>query len=208
MSALPLAAVFASAFLHASWNAIYGLSRGAGLLLVWPLSLLFFGEQLDLRAVAGALLLSLGLFALVTRAQSRAGLWMAAACAVTIAFYPVTYKQALLRGVAPFPLFATSLAIAFPIQLALLGERRVERLRSAWRARPLRLLLGAALCAASFLLFLVALQSSGAGRMTGLRNTSVLFAAVFGWLAGEPLTRRSLASALAITMGAVVLSWT
>lgn len=184
----------------------YGLSRGAGLLIVWPLSVAMFGEALVTHEVAGAVLVAAGLFALATRAHSAAGLRAAAACAVTIGVYPVTYKGALAHGVSPFPLFAIALAIALPLQLAVLGPTRAGRLRRALASSPGALALAALLCAASFLLFLAALDVSHAGRITGLRNTSVLFAALFGRLAGERLTRRTALAMTGIAAGAMLLT--
>jgi drug/metabolite transporter (DMT)-like permease len=184
----------------------YGISRGLGLLLIWPFSILFFGETLGLEAGLGAALLSVGLLMLVSRVDSRRGLVFAVACGLSITAYPLAYKRALMAGVDPCPLFAISLAVALPILVLGFGYDRWRRLRSAVRARPGRLSLGAAICAASFLLFLVALKAEGAGRVTALRNTSVLFASIFGWLSGEPRTPRSMASAFAITAGAVLLT--
>ncbi len=184
----------------------YGVSRGAGLLLVWPASVAVLGESATGPEMAGAALVSLGLFALVRGGGSRAGLAAAAACAVAVGLYPVTYKAALARGVSPFPLFALALALALPIQLALLRGERLRRLAEAARAAPLRLGFAALLCAASFLLFLAALQASGAARLTGLRNTSVVFAAAIGWSQGEPRGARDVASAVAIAAGALLLT--
>jgi len=184
----------------------YGLSRGAGLLLIWPFSIALFAEPLTAPTLAGALLLSLGLFLLITRAGSRLGLVMAALCALTIAAYPLAYKQALVHGVAPFSLFAISLAISLPVQLVFVGRGRAVRLLTVMRAAPARLALAALICAASFLLYLFALCTSGPGRMTGLRNTSVLFVALIAWASGERPTRRDLASAATIALGAVLLS--
>jgi drug/metabolite transporter (DMT)-like permease len=184
----------------------YGISRGAGLLLVWPLSAALLAEHTTVAELVGAGLVSVGLFVLVQRAGSRQGLLAAGACAITIGLYPVTYKAALEHGVAPFPLFALALTIALPIQLALLGARRGPRLGAALTATPTRLGVAALLCAASFLLFLVALDTGGAARITGLRNTSVAFAAFFGWVQGEPRARRSIASSLAIAAGALLLT--
>lgn len=184
----------------------YGISRGVGLLALWPASVLWFGEGIDLRSAAGAGLLSLGLLALMTRVPSQRGLAYALGCAASIALYPLAYKRALLAGVAPFALFGLSLALALPLQLAGLGARRWQRLQQAWRDGPVQTSAGAALCAASFLLFLFALRATGAGRITGLRNLSVLFAALWAWRAGEAMTARGWASALALTLGAVLLA--
>lgn len=184
----------------------YGISRGLGLLLLWPASVLWFGEGLDLRSAVGAGLLSLGLLALITQVPSRLGLAYALGCAASIALYPLAYKRALIAGVAPYALFGLSLALALPLQIAGLGAGRRERLSRSWSAHRLRILAGAALCAASFLLFLFALRATGAGRITGLRNLSVLFAALWAWRAGEPMSRRGWASALALAVGAVLLA--
>ncbi len=185
----------------------YGISRGLGLLLIWPFSALWFAEGLEAPVLAGATLLSLGLFALISSVGSRRGLAFAIACAVTITAYPLAYKGALHAGVDPFPLFAVSLALALPLQWLALGLGRGARLVAAWRAQPKRLAFAALICAASFILFLVALALAGAGRVTALRNTSVLVASLLGWLAGEPPTRRSVLSAVCITAGAVLVAY-
>jgi drug/metabolite transporter (DMT)-like permease len=195
------------ALAHLPLGTAYGISRGAGLLLVWPLSVALLGEALAPPELAGAALVALGLLVLAERAGSRAGLLAAWGCAVTIGLYPVTYKGALERGVSPAPLFALALALSLPIQLALLGRGRGARLAAALRDTPVRTVAAAALCAGSFMLFLVALKTGGATRITGLRNTSVVFAALFGWALGEPRAPRTLGSALAIAVGAVLLGW-
>ncbi len=194
------------ALLHLPLGSAYGISRGLGLLLLWPASVVWFGEGLDGRGAAGAGLLSAGLLALITQVPSSLGLAYALGCAASIAAYPLAYKRALLAGVTPFALFGLSLAVALPVQLAGLGSGRRDRLSVSWRVHRLRILAGAALCAASFLLFLFALRGTGAGRITGLRNLSVLFAALWAWRSGEPMTLRGWASAIAVGVGAVLLA--
>lgn len=183
----------------------YGISRGVGLLVLWPASVLWFGEAVDLASASGAVLLSLGLLVLIAGVPSRLGLLYALGCALSISAYPLAYKRALLAGVAPFALFGLSLTLALPLQVAGLGSLRRQRLQHAWRDHRATILGGAVLCAASFLLFLYALRLTGAGRITALRNLSVLFAALWAWRAGEPLTLRSGLSALAIAAGAALL---
>jgi drug/metabolite transporter (DMT)-like permease len=185
----------------------YGVSRGAGLLLVWPLSIAFFHERVDAPSLAGAVLLGAGLLAQIQGAASVRGVAAALVCAIAIALYPLGYKRALQEGVDPYPLFAMSLGVALPVQLALLRTERLARVGSSWRDQPRRLLLGACLCAGSFILFLVALDKHGPGRVTALRNSSILFATLFGWWSGEPRTVRSISSAALVAAGAVLLSW-
>jgi drug/metabolite transporter (DMT)-like permease len=67
--------------------------------------------------------------------------------------------------------------------------------------------LAALLCAASFLVWLFALQRSGAAHVAAIRNVSVLFATLLGWAQGEPRTARSLAAGVCIALGALCISW-
>jgi drug/metabolite transporter (DMT)-like permease len=184
----------------------YGLSRGLGLLLVWPISVFWLGEEVTAFHLIGAATLSLGMFCLVQRTTSRAGIAWALMAASTIALYPVGYKRALTAGVSPYPLFSLSLAVGLFFILPALGRSAFPRLRAAAARSPWRLSFSAMTCAASFLIFLYALETGGAGRLTALRNTSVLFASLFGWLSGEPMTRRSILAALLMTTGAVLVA--
>jgi drug/metabolite transporter (DMT)-like permease len=206
VTTLALIAIFSSAVFHAAWNALLKKMHdpaAASIVIVIAL----FHEVVDMRSGAGALLLGAGLLALVQGASSFRGLAAAAGCALAIALYPLGYKRALQAGVDPYPLFAMSLGLALPVQLALLRTDRVARLGAAWQRAPWRLSLAAALCAASFLLFLVALQENGPGRVTALRNSSVLFATLFGWWGGDRMTARAASSAVLVAAGAVLLSW-
>ena len=115
----------------------YGISRGVGLLVLWPASVLWFGEAVDLASASGAVLLSLGLLVLIAGVPSRLGLAYAVGCALSISAYPLAYKRALLAGVAPFALFGLSLSLALPLQVVGLGSQRKQRLATAWQAhRP------------------------------------------------------------------------
>lgn len=185
----------------------YGVSRGGGQLVTWPVSAAWQGERAGAVTLFGAALLVAGLFARVRRPVVGPGLAWAAACAVAIGLYPLTYKQALATGAPPFTLFAASLGGALPVQALLLGGARGVRLRAAWHGRHAVLALAAAACAASFLLFLLALDRAGAGRASAIRNTSIVFATALGALQGETLDRRGALAVAAITAGAVLVAW-
>lgn len=184
----------------------YGVSRGGGQLVTWPVSMVWQGEVAGPWTLGAAGLLVAGLLARVTRPLAGPGLGWALACALAIGLYPLTYKQALATGAPPFALFALSLGGALPAQLAALGGARTARLAGAARGRAGRLSLAAAACAASFLLFLLALDRAGAGRASAMRNTSIVFATVLGRLQGEVLDGRAALAALAITLGAIGLA--
>jgi drug/metabolite transporter (DMT)-like permease len=182
----------------------YGVSRGGGQLVTWPVSVVWLGEPVSGLALGGAAVLVAGLAARVRPPFDRAGLGWATACALAIGAYPLTYQQALRAGAPHFVLFTVSLVVALPVQLALLGS--VARLRAASSGHGPRLALAAIACAASFLLFLAALGLGGAGRASAVRNVSIAVATALGAASGEVLDRRALAGAALITLGAVAVS--
>src|SRR5690349_14737492 len=139
----------------------YGLSRGLGMLLVWPLSMWLMDERATDTRLVGAALLSLGLLCLVERGRSVSGLLLAVLSAITIAGYPLAYKAALHAGVAPYSLFSLSLVIGLSGTFAILGANGPRRIAHALRGRAAYLGFCSVICCASFLLFLHALQSEG-----------------------------------------------
>lgn len=183
----------------------YGISRGLGVLIVWPVAALGLGEAVSALSLGGAALLSFGLFVQMRAVPRSSGVLFALACAGAIALYPVTYKRAIDLGIAEFSLFALSLAMAAPLQLLTLGRARVTRLRAAVADRN-RLVIASSLCAASFLVFLSALKTQGPAHVSALRNTSVLVAAMYGWARGETFDARNVLSAAAIALGALLVA--
>jgi drug/metabolite transporter (DMT)-like permease len=195
---------------RAPLGVVYTISRGGALLAVWPVSLAWLGEALTPRGAAGAAAVLAGLVLVGTARAGRAsprGVGWAVVCAAFITGYHVCYKLALASGAEPTAVFAVALGFALPLNLLVLGRGGPARLAAALRARPAMLTLCGALCAASFLVFLVALARGGAGAVLTLRNTSVVFAAVLGWAIGERPGRSQLAGTAAVAAGAVFLGW-
>jgi drug/metabolite transporter (DMT)-like permease len=203
-------ATLARALAHAPLGVAYTVSRGGSILLVWPLSVAFLGEEAHAASIAGAGLVFVGLvLAGASEPRARAtharGLAWAIACAVFVAGVYLAYKRALALDAEPNALFALSLALAAPINVALLGARPIPRLVAELRAAPLSACAAGVVCAASFLLFLGALHASGAGRVLTLRNTSVVFALGFAWIGGERPARAPAAGAAFVVTGAMLL---
>ncbi len=200
------------ALAHLPLQQAYGVSRGLGVLLAWPLAMVWQLEQASPLALVGAGLLSLGL---LSTAWQQVGApqghlsgrgWAATlVCALSIALYPLVYKQALSVGAPPYALFATSLALSLPIQAAWLGRTRWRRLQSEIAIRPMVLLACAGLCAASFLALLGALQTGGAAHLSALRNTSVILAAALA-SRQHRLPPAEWWRAAAVTVGAVLVA--
>ncbi len=190
----------------------YGVSRGLGVLLAWPLAMVWQAEAVTASALLGAGLLSVALLSMAwqqavqPRPPSDAVGWLATmVCAASIALYPLVYKQALAFGAQPYALFAASLGLSLPIQIAWLGRDRVGRLTREVRVRPSILLACSGLCAASFLALLLALRTGGAAHLSALRNTSVLMATALA-ARQQHLAAAEWWRAAAVTLGAVLVA--
>ena len=62
------------------------------------------------------------------------------------------------------------------------------------------------LASVGFLVFLYAMKKEGAGVVLTLRNTSILFAQVFGFIMGDRPKRLGIIGALLVFAGAVLLA--
>lgn len=184
---------------------VYTVSRGGSLLLVWPLSVALFAEPASAPAIAGSSVLLVGLVvAGMERAVPRAAIAWAVATAACIAGYHLVYKWALGDGAAPAAVFAVAIGVAVPVQAAA-NRVRAGGAIAAMRAAPWATVAAGALCTVSFVIFLWALRSAGAGAVLTLRNTSVLFAIGFGALVGDRPTPRQIAGAVLVAGGATLV---
>ncbi|MSR63185.1 MAG: permease [Planctomycetes bacterium] len=208
------AGVFESRYFHALGRAlvagplapVYTLSRGGAAVLIWPLSVLFLDEPLGWLGAAGTVLVLAGLAAAGgARGMGPSALRLGLACALCIAGYHFGYKLALAAGGAPAAVFALSIGTATLLNLATGGRGfRRDFGQAVARVESLTLLSGA-VCAAAFLLFLLALARGGAAHVFTLRNTSVVFATALAPLLGERPGARQVVGALLVCAGAIVL---
>jgi len=189
----------------------YPVSRGGALLIVWPVSMIWLGERAGGLSLAGAMLVTIGLLAIglpgarfqgVRRAD---GLGWAMLSALFIASYNLLYKQAMALGSEPATVFATSISVALLLNVAAIGKRRENIVRILSR-RPGPMISAGVVCCASFWIFLYCLQRGGAGALVTLRNSSVLFAQGFAWFLGERPTPAQVLGAVAIAVGAALVS--
>lgn len=201
---------------------VYTVSRGGSLLVVWPVSVLLLGEALTVSRAAGTLLVLAGLAATgfaaparspesknpPPRAASRAtsAFALAALTGLFIGGYNLAYKKALSGGVAAPTANAISLGLAGGINLVAIGAARRRAAFTALREQPVAIGVAGFLGATGFLLFLAALAWVGAGLVVTLRNTSILFAQVFGFFLGERPPRLALLGTVAVVAGAVLLT--
>lgn len=191
---------------------VYTVSRGGAVLLVWPLSIVLFGELVTASSSTGSAIVLGGLILAGLGAHRHggagqgSGIGWAAACAASIAGYHLAYKAALQAGGSASATFAVSLAGAAIIRIGWLGRDGRAALAGVVRARWPRVLLMGLVCGGSFLILMEALARGGSGFVLTLRNTSVLFAALLAWAIGERPVRAELAGAALVATGAVVMS--
>jgi len=208
-------AALAAAMARGTLGTVYTVSRGGAVVLVWPLSIALFAEVATLGASLGTGLVLIGLVltGLARRGGGRhdqpgAVRW-ALACALAIAGYHLGYKAALREGIQPSACFAVALGVAAAINVARMAMRAGElgAMRALVGQRWPRLVVIGAICAGSFLLLMEALAVGGSGFVLTLRNTSVLFALGLSWWIGERPSRRELAGAALVALGAAVMAW-
>lgn len=127
-------------------------------------------------------------------------------CAVFAALYQLGYKMALTKGGEPDSVVAITMLTASAVQLAFIGrEKRVAAFREL-RSAPLAVIGAGLVCTLGFVLFVRAMAHGGAGVLTTLRNTSILFAQGLALLSGERPKRLAIVGAVLVTIGAVLLS--
>jgi len=201
----------ARALSRAPLGPVYTVSRGGALLVIWPISIAWLGEQVTATALAGTALIAGGLLAtgvgVGRRRTGEGGLGLACLSALCIAGYHVAYKLALAAGGSPAIVFALSMCVALPLNVARLDGRGRAAARAALRSRPILVVAAGLVACASFLIFLAGLAHAGAGAVFTLRNSSVLFAQVLSWALGERPTRLGAIAAACVAGGAVLLGW-
>jgi uncharacterized membrane protein len=193
-------------------GAVYTVSRGGAILVVWPLSIAWFAEVATLTSTLGSITV-LGGLALSSVGSTaggnrdhRAGIAWAAACAASIAGYHLAYKAALLAGGNPSATFAVSLSLSGLISIVRIGGAGRRTLASVFRARWRRIVLMGVICGGSFLILMEALARGGSGYVLTLRNTSVLFAAGLAWMIGEKPRHSEMVGAALVAAGATLMS--
>jgi drug/metabolite transporter (DMT)-like permease len=202
----------AKAFDRGRLGAVYTITRGGAILIVWPLSIGLFSERVTLLSVIGSAIVlgGLGLSSLGTgdAKTSRSGaLAWATACAIAIAGYHLAYKGALREGGSPSAVFACALGVATLINVARLGAVGRAAVVSIVRTRPSRVAVMGLVCGGSFLILMEALAAGGAGFVLTLRNTSVLFAVALAYLIRERPRRVEIIGAILVAAGAILMAW-
>jgi drug/metabolite transporter (DMT)-like permease len=197
---------------YGEFGQVYPLARGLPPLLVTGFSLAVLGERLSGGQLAGVIVVSLALTALVfagSRVAVGSGLGLAAATGVVIAAYTIVDGVGVRRADHPL----SYIAWLFLLEgLLVLVVSRLLFGRGLWRASipsaPLGLL-GGVLAAVAYGTVLWAQSRAPLALVSALRETSLLFAGVIGTLAfGERFRPLRLAATVAAVAGIILIQAT
>jgi drug/metabolite transporter (DMT)-like permease len=199
-----------NAYAHGDLSRVYPIARGTAPFLVLMVGALVLSDQLAPYEVAGTVLLIAGIMAMArgvwTSGESRRMLPFALGSAMATAGYSlVDGIGARIAGDATAFvgwMFALDLMVLLP--LALVIHRRLSLPRSFARWAP-----GAVAALASFGAYWIAvwaMTQAPIALVTALRESSILFAVLIGWLVfGEKMSGGK-AVAAAMILGGVVLT--
>ncbi len=193
-------------------SVVYPLARGTGPMLSTAMAIAFVGERPSGLALAGAVLICLGVFALgrttsgSSGGSARAGVLFGIATGVLIAVYTLWDRHTVAELAVP-PLLLdwganlTRAALLTPIALA-----RTD-FRGIWRKHRTEVFIVAALSPLAYILVLSALAVSPVSYVAPAREASILIGTIFGVrLLREGSVGPRLAGATAIVGGLVALA--
>jgi len=199
-------AFVAGAYRWGELSYAYPIMRGGGPLLVALAGAIFLGEVLGSQHWAGIALVSAGIFAFASGRHDRRATAFALANAAVIAAYTLIDAQGARASGAPVSytlwFFAANALVIGSMGLARRGAALPAYLRRHW----LRSCVGGACALGSYGIALWAMTRAPVALVAVLRETSVIFGALFGVLfLGEALTRRRLIATGAVLGGLIVL---
>jgi drug/metabolite transporter (DMT)-like permease len=185
----------------------YPVARGISPLLTALGGAVLLDDPLNGTGYAGVALVTIGLIGLGLTAGRRRGLGWAVATGVAITSYTLIDAAGVRAGEESLRyvigLMATSGALLTTVVFAARGGRLMAAARRAgWPG-----LIGAGLASlAAYALVLAAIRLAAVGHVAGLREASVVFGAIGGWvILHEPLGARRTTGASVVAAGLIVL---
>jgi drug/metabolite transporter (DMT)-like permease len=199
-------AFLAGAYRWGELSYTYPIMRGGGPMIVALAGGLVFGEVLAPLHWAGIVLVCAGVLAFASGSHDRRATLFALGNAVVIAAYTLIDAQGARASAAPVSytlwFFAANGAVIGGIGLA----RRGRELPAYYRRNWLRPSLGGLFAVGAYSIALWAMTRAPVALVAVLRETSVIFAALFGALfLGEKFTRRRLVATGAVLAGLITL---
>ena len=207
--------VLAMAYSRGAFTAVYPVVRGTGPLATVVIAGAVFGEFFTLGQWGGVALLSGGIFALalvnlrdatIDQHVLLAALGLAVLTGLITAAYTVIDAYAIRLAQDPFTFIAWFFLFEIVLFPPLLGRhwRKAKELGGLFR----RGFVGAAIAWISFGSIFLATRLDKVGEAAALRETSVIFAALLGWLfLGERIGPLRWALMVVIAAGAVLVEF-
>ena len=192
---------------------VYPIARGLGPALATVGAVLLLGERPTLLAIAGLVLIVVGMLVLTWRRKSKEprhsgfAVFYGVLTGVSIAVYSVWDKVAVARlDVSPIVLEAfTGLGISFMLTPSAI--RRWGAVKAIWREHKVEAIGVAVLAPLSYILILTAMSFTPLSYVAPCREISILFAALLGAkLLGEGNAGRRVAGACFMVAGVVALA--
>jgi drug/metabolite transporter (DMT)-like permease len=192
---------------------VYPLARGTGPLLASIAAILFLGERPSALALAGGLLIVLGLIALtgnpesLRRTGARKALVYALVTGTFIAAYTLWDKQAVSQFSVPPILLDWGANLGRAVLLTPFALRHWDRTRNEWQSHRFEAVGVALLVPLSYILVLTAMQFTPVSYVAPAREISILIGTAMGArLLAEGDVHRRLAAACAMVLGVVALA--
>jgi len=184
----------------------YPVMRGGGPLIVALAGAAVFGEVMNGMQWAGIGFICAGILALASGTHDRRAIYFAVANAVVIAAYTLIDAKGARASGAPVA-YALWFFAANGVVIGVLGcVQRGRDLAAYCRRQWPRTVLGGTLAVGAYGIALWAMTRAPVALVAVLRETSVIFAAVFGALfLREKFTRRRLFATGAVLLGLVAL---
>lgn len=186
----------------------YPIARGSSPLLVTCAAALFAGEQIALSTLSGIALISGGILLLAVRRGKIAstGLGYSLATGAFIAAYSVVDGMGVRVSGNALAYTAWMSALWGVMMPALYITLRDSRSLLRWQPGVLSAAAGGLISLLAYGIIICAMAAAPMGAVSALRETSVLFAALLGYLfLGERLTLRKMAACTVIALGTIII---
>ncbi|MCR5942614.1 EamA family transporter [Ochrobactrum sp. XJ1] len=197
-----------AAYRYGELGQVYPIVRGTVPLLVTLGGFIITGDKLDFNQIAGVVLVAAGIMSLALGKEraSTSSILFALATGAIIAAYAIVdsigVRQAGQSGA--YTAWVLVLYGAFLPAVFLAIRRRLVidfRAPDTWKA-----LAGGLVAMIAYGVVVAAFALGPAGPITALRETSVVFAVLIGWLfLGEALNARRILACLIVATGAILL---
>lgn len=199
-----------AAYRQGDLGQVYPIVRGSVPLLVAAGGFVFAGQTLSTSLIAGIVLIALGIMGLALgrgRATTNSVMW-ALAAGMLIAAYAMVDSVGVRQAGDPIA-YTVWISLIYGVLLPLIftimrGRLRVDiRSRETWKAVG-----GGLVSLLAYGLVVAAFALGPVGPVAALRETSVVFAALIGWLfLDEKMTQRRLIACIAVAFGAICLGF-